>query len=117
MSFELAASMFSIFVTLLLGLGVYLNARRSNKNAEKHLTVEEQVAEDEREDVIARRRREELDRLYARVEKLEQGQTELRDRLKRAEKEGREMLKHIEVLERAVPNPPGPPVRPMWTFV
>lgn len=71
MSFETILSSVSIFVTLLLGLLVFFNAVRSNRTAEKKLTVEEQQAQDDREDVIAKRRREELDRLYARCDELE----------------------------------------------
>lgn len=45
--------------------------RRADKAAQKHLTVEEMVAEDNREDTISKRRYLELERLYKRVEKLE----------------------------------------------
>lgn len=65
-------SLISLAITLLLGVGVWLNSRRSNRTAEKKLTVEEQTAEDNREDVIARRRKEELERLYKRVDDLDE---------------------------------------------
>lgn len=62
----------SIVVTLLLGILVFITNRRANRTSEKKLTLEEQQAADEREDGIAERRRVELERLYGRVEKLEE---------------------------------------------
>ena len=57
--------------SLLLVVFTALNARRANKTSEKKLTLDEQQAEDTREDAIAENRRVELERLYARVDKLE----------------------------------------------
>ncbi len=58
-------------ITLLIGVLVYLNARRQNRTGEKKLSLEEQQEANDREDVIAKRRAEELERLYERVDKLE----------------------------------------------
>ena len=79
-----------IGVTLLLGIFTYVNVRRANKTSEKKVSVEEQQAEDSREDVIARRRAEELDRVYERIDKLEATVEELKesDRLKQITIEG-----------------------------
>lgn len=81
---------------------------RASKTSEKKVTVEEQIAEDAREDVIATRRREELDRLYelraqdnARLEKLEKKVDELTesDRLKQITIEGlTELLARVRSL-------------------
>lgn len=70
----------SILVSLILGLLVFITNRRSAANKEKRLTIDEQRIEDARLDNIADRRREELDRLYVRVEKLETLVNELRER-------------------------------------
>lgn len=129
MSVELALSAFSIFVTLALGVLVFVNSRRANQTAEKKLTVEEQQAEHEREDVIARRRREELDRLYARCDELEADVKQLKlDR--RADKKKIEVLqsrtdladarevvlyRHIKSLRTHIVKqlPPPPPTMPI----
>lgn len=70
----------SLGVSLLLGVLVFVTNRRANKTSEKKLSVEEQEIEDNREDVIAKRRKEELDRLYQRVDKLEKIVDELQRR-------------------------------------
>ena len=70
----------SLLVTLLLGLLVFRTNSRANKTSEKTLTLQEQNAEDDREDNIAERRRVELERLYERVDKLEQIVEQLRIR-------------------------------------
>lgn len=54
----------SLIVTLLLGLLAVINNHRATKNNEKQSAVGQ-------EDIIAKRRKEELDRLYERVDKLE----------------------------------------------
>lgn len=121
MSAELALSLLSILVTLLLGLLVWHNSRRSNQVADKKVTVEEQALEDAREDVIAKRRAEELDRLYERVEKLEnegeERDTELRVLRSHArDSETRELLlyHHVKDLRAHIlrGDPPPPPKMP-----
>lgn len=71
-------SIFSIVVTLGLGLLVFINNRRANQTAEKKLTVEEKQAQFERDDVITRRRGEELNRLYERCDELEASMEKLK---------------------------------------
>lgn len=121
-------SLFSVIVTLGLGVLVFVNNRRANRTAEKKLTVEEQIAKNEREDVIAKRRREELDRLYARCDELEADIVDLkRDRRvqrhqisvleSRAElSDAREVLlyRHTKALRNHIINqlPPPPPTIP-----
>lgn len=59
-------------VTLIIGVLVYLNARRQNRTGEKQLTVEEQRVEDARAEMIANMTGEELKRLYTeRIPELE----------------------------------------------
>lgn len=59
-------------VTLLIGLLVYLNARRQNRTSEKHLTIEEQQVEDARAEMIQSMTGDELRRLYTeRIPELE----------------------------------------------
>lgn len=67
----------SISVTLLLGVLVFITNRRANRTSEKKLTVEEQQAEDVREDMIAKRSASELERLYKRTDDLETTVAEL----------------------------------------
>lgn len=121
-------SLFSVIVTLGLGVLVFVNNRRANRTAEKKLTVEEQIAKNEREDVIAKRRREELDRLYTRCDELEADIVDLkRDRRvqrhqisvleSRAElADAREVLlyRHTKALRNHIINqlPPPPPTIP-----
>lgn len=77
-------ALISLIGTLLLGVLAFVTNRRANRTSEKKLTLEEQTAEDDREDNIAERRRIELDRLYQRVDKLEKivEQLRLRDEQK-----------------------------------
>lgn len=70
----------SITVTLLLGVLVFITNRRANTTQAKKLTLEEQTVEDKRHRSISQERREELDRLYARVDKLEHMVEELQRR-------------------------------------
>lgn len=65
---------------------VFITNRRANATNEKKLTLEEQQAEDAREDKIAERRLGELNRLYERVAVLEKTVEQLleRDRQKQA---------------------------------
>lgn len=109
----------SLGVTFLLGVFVALNNRRANRTSEKKLTIEEQAAEDQSDDRIAERRLAELNRLYARVEALEQNDREKDVRIRVLEQElGAEkarqeaMFRHILKLELLIPDPPGPPPRP-----
>ena len=107
-------SLISLFITLLLGVGVFYNARKHNATEERQLTVAEQNASDDRDDAIAERRRVELERLYIRLDAMEEVQTDLLARLDSYETQSVEMIHHIVRLENMVPNPPGPPQRPMW---
>lgn len=107
-------SLISIIVTLLLGVGVFYNARKHNQTEAKQLTVTEQNAADDRDDAIAERRRVELERLYIRLDAMEAVQEELLTRLDSYETQSVEMIHHIVRLENMIPNPPGPPSRPMW---
>jgi hypothetical protein len=122
-------SILSIGVTAALGVLVFVNNRRANRTAEKKLTVEEQAIADEREDVIARRRKEELDRLYARYEAMEEDIASLKESRKgdqakirvleaRAElADAREVLlyRHTKELRAHILNqlPPPPPTMPL----
>ncbi|MFL2001424.1 hypothetical protein [Microbacterium sp. A1-JK] len=58
-------------MTFILGIAMFLNSRRVAKQGDRKLTTDEQSVEDAREDVIAERRRIELERLYERVAILE----------------------------------------------
>jgi uncharacterized protein HemX len=107
-------SLISLFITLLLGIGVFYNARKHNKTEERQLTVTEQNQADERDDAIAERRRVELERLYIRLDAMEEVQADLLARVDSYETQTVEMIHHIVRLENMVPNPPGPPSRPMW---
>ena len=113
-------SLISITVTLLLGFLVYRTNKHANKTHAKKLTLEEQVAEDERGDKIAERRRIELNRLYDRLDKLEASDREKSVCIENLEREVREiraeksvLLEHLDVLEAGYPSPPGPPPRPL----
>lgn len=107
----------SLAVTLLLGLLVYRTNRGANRTNEKKLSIEEQIAEDERGDRIAERRRVELERLYERVEKLEALTETLKKELEVIQEERDMIVKHVAVLEAGWPNPPGPPPRPWLTHL
>lgn len=119
MSIELILSAFSILVTLLLGLLVWHNSRKGNQVAEHKVTVEEQAQIDIREDMVTRRRGEELERLYERVEKLEDSEEEreseiriLRAAARQSERRERLMFNHVQALRTHIINklPPPPPV-------
>jgi hypothetical protein len=122
MSTELWLSAFSLVVTTLLGLLVWHNSRGANKNAEKKVSVEEQAAEDARDDVIAERRRVELERLYGRLDKIEtdfeaQG-LELKgltDHLRDCDKREILLYHHVSDLRNHIVNnkPPPPPRMPL----
>jgi hypothetical protein len=109
----------SIGVTLLLGLGIFLNSRRANKTGEKKLTLEETLAIEANDDRIATRRLTELNRVYAQVDRLVESNELLSDRVTKLElaREDdatriKQMEAHLGVVEKMIPVPPGPPARP-----
>lgn len=121
MSVELILSGLSILVTFLLGLLVWNNSRRGNQVAAHKVTVEEQARIDVRDDMVAHRRGEELQRLYTRVDNLEKAQGEreeeirkLRASAKSSEKRERLMYTHMRELRNHIVNelPPPPPTMP-----
>ena len=64
---------------------------------------------------------DELNRLYARITTLEAELETVRRRLDEADRKADlserqmvEMVSHIVVLEKLIPDPPGPPQRPNW---
>lgn len=118
MTVELVLSGLSLLVTLLLGLLVWHNSRKGNQVAEKKVTVEEQAQIDLREDMVTRRRGEELQRLYERVEKLEEAEEEreseiriLRAAARQSERRERLMHAHVVALTQHIVDelPPPPP--------
>lgn len=62
----------SLAGTILVAVLAFMTNRRANRTSEKHLSLEEQQAEDNRDDLVTKRQAAELDRLYARVDKLEE---------------------------------------------
>lgn len=72
----------SLIVSMLLGLGMYINSRRGVSQRDRELTTDEQQARHAREDMVMRERREELERLYPQLREM------------------REHIKQMEILER-----------------
>ena len=87
----------SLLVTAVLGVLMWVNSRKQTGQGDRKITVEEQVAEDAREDVIAERRRVELERLYSRVGKLEE---EVQALKKSGEDQERTIKDQADELER-----------------
>ena len=48
------------------------------------------------------------------IAQMRQDMGVLHERVTKGERERTEMIHHITVLEKQVPNPPGPPKRPAW---
>lgn len=99
----------------------YVTNSRAGKTADKRAGYEE-------EDLVAKRRLGELNRVYERLDKLEheveklQSANEKKDRyiseqanrINALEGSHLKLLGHVGVLEQLVPNPPGPPPRPVF---
>jgi len=105
-------STISIATTFLLGLGIFINSRRTNSTNEKKVSLEEQIALDESEDRIASRRLTELNRLDAQVKELLARVKTLEDARVTDHERMTAMEDHLDVVEAMIPNPPGPPPRP-----
>lgn len=114
--------LFSLLVTLGLGVGVFLNSRRGVQQRDRELTHDEQQAQDAREDMIARERREELERLYPQLHGLREKLAEFdkaREQFVEERREGnrREALLywHVKDLRAHIVDerPPPPPAMPI----
>lgn len=122
MNVELTLGIAGTIVGLLGITYTFINSRRSNQISATKVGVEAQAAEDVREDVIAERRRVELERLYGRLDKLEtdfdeQGTdlTNLKAHLKDCDRREILLYHHVSDLRAHIVNnkPPPPPRMPV----
>lgn len=105
-------SAISLSITGLIGLGVFINSRRTNVATEKKVSLEEQIALDASEDRIATRRLVELNRVYEQLDELQERVGTLEKAREDDHRRMTAMEDHLDVVEAMIPNPPGPPPRP-----
>lgn len=108
----------SLLVSGLLGLGVYVNSKRGVKQKDRELTVDEQQAQDAREDMIARERREELERLYPQLREMRERMAQmdtLLDERRESDRREKMLYHHVKDLRDHIVDerPPPPPEMPV----
>lgn len=107
----------SLVVTALIGLGAYVNSKRGVKQKDRELTADEEHEKAVREDMIARERREELERLYPQLREMRERLAQMDSIIrKQYESDRREKILYLHVkdlrdhiLDRRPPPPPEMP--------